>query len=340
MTVSGIGRLVLQVAVTAGTLAWLWLSVDVRALSGHLAQLPPLALPAFIAVLLPTVAIAQALRWRAILSALGASIGFKAALQATLLMLFLNEVVPIVGGDLARIWRGRQLGLRLGELVVSVVLDRIAGATALLALCVLAVPFLYDIAGSGRAFWSVAMLLAAMTSALAVLMALHLLPATLAGLPGAGGLVELSKGWRAVLAAPSNRATVATTSLVAHCIYLTLAAEVTRLVGAEVSLVAATGILAPVLLTAMLPISLAGWGVREGGMIVGLALLGVPADVSLAASLVIGAVSLTTGVTAGCLWAAFAAMEARRNGAGSETRQLQLDHRLQDLDAIPKRVDL
>jgi hypothetical protein len=38
----------------------------------------------------------------------------------------------------------------------------------------------------------------------------------------------------------------------------------------------------PVLFLSMLPISVAGWGVREGAMIVALALVGVPASSSVA----------------------------------------------------------
>jgi uncharacterized membrane protein YbhN (UPF0104 family) len=56
------------------------------------------------------------------------------------------------------------------------------------------------------------------------------------------------------------------------------------------------------MLVSMAPISLAGWGVREGAMIVGLGLAGiVPAD-ALAVSVAYGLLQLALGLLGGALW--------------------------------------
>ena len=53
----------------------------------------------------------------------------------------------------------------------------------------------------------------------------------------------------------------------------------------DISLLDCLLILPPVMLISALPISIAGWGVREGAMIVGLGLAGVPGEQALALSI-------------------------------------------------------
>lgn len=57
------------------------------------------------------------------------------------------------------------------------------------------------------------------------------------------------------------------------------------------------------MLAAVLPISVAGWGVREGAMVVSLGWLNVPADAALAISISIGLLQLLVAVPGGALWA-------------------------------------
>ena len=58
----------------------------------------------------------------------------------------------------------------------------------------------------------------------------------------------------------------------------------------------------PVILLSMLPISLAGWGVREGAMIVALGFVGVAQGNALALSFLFGVVNLLTALPGGVIW--------------------------------------
>ena len=60
----------------------------------------------------------------------------------------------------------------------------------------------------------------------------------------------------------------------------------------------------PILVMAILPISVGGWGVREGAMVVGLGVLGVPSDGALALSLLFGIANLILSVPGIVLWLA------------------------------------
>jgi len=82
--------------------------------------------------------------------------------------------------------------------------------------------------------------------------------------------------------------------------------------GVELDLGAALVIVPAVMLVTMAPISFAGWGVREGAMIVGLGLAGIAAADALAVSVAFGLVQVALGVPGGALWL------ARRGGAAGD----------------------
>jgi hypothetical protein len=53
---------------------------------------------------------------------------------------------------------------------------------------------------------------------------------------------------------------------------------------------------------AMLPISIAGWGVREGMAIIAFSSFGVPSNVAFASSIVFALIILAVGLVGGALW--------------------------------------
>jgi hypothetical protein len=61
-------------------------------------------------------------------------------------------------------------------------------------------------------------------------------------------------------------------------------------------------ILPAVLLLTSLPISFAGWGLREGAMIIALGVYGVPQETALALSLVYGIAHLVSAIPGLALW--------------------------------------
>jgi len=70
----------------------------------------------------------------------------------------------------------------------------------------------------------------------------------------------------------------------------------------EVSFTSMMVLVPPVLLISMLPISVAGWGVREGAMVVALNLVGAPAHQSLALSICFGLCLVAISLPGGVLW--------------------------------------
>jgi hypothetical protein len=61
-------------------------------------------------------------------------------------------------------------------------------------------------------------------------------------------------------------------------------------------------LLPTVLFLSMLPISVAGWGVREGAMVAALSLVGVPGHQSLALSICFGLCIVAISLSGGAVW--------------------------------------
>lgn len=76
----------------------------------------------------------------------------------------------------------------------------------------------------------------------------------------------------------------------------------------------------PIMLITMLPISIAGWGVRETAMMVAFGYAGLPAADGLVVSLLFGAVSFAVGAIGGLVWV-LSAEKAAKGAAAMELQQ-------------------
>jgi glycosyltransferase 2 family protein len=65
---------------------------------------------------------------------------------------------------------------------------------------------------------------------------------------------------------------------------------------------AALVLVLPVMLVIMIPVTLAGWGVRESALIVALGQAGIAAPAALAISIAFGLVNLAASLPGGVLW--------------------------------------
>jgi hypothetical protein len=65
---------------------------------------------------------------------------------------------------------------------------------------------------------------------------------------------------------------------------------------------AALLVIPTVMLVSMIPISFAGWGVREGAMVLGLGVLGISEHDALAISVAFGLLQIIVGLPGGALW--------------------------------------
>ncbi len=105
-----------------------------------------------------------------------------------------------------------------------------------------------------------------------------------------------------ILRSPSSFATVFGLSIVIHLLTATAAWCAARSVGADTPLLYALYLVPPVILITVIPISIAGWGLREGAMVAAFSYAGLPQSDGLMVSLLLGASLMVIGIIGGLVW--------------------------------------
>jgi uncharacterized membrane protein YbhN (UPF0104 family) len=290
----GIGRRALivtaQAVVTIGLLVLLWQIADgADALQVLLSANPWFMLAALAALTLHTALAAE--RWRLTAGALGLSLSRGHALREYYLAQLVNQTVPGgVVGDAGRAVRSReQAGLTIAA--QAVIVERFAGQVAVLATMIIAVAVIALVPGGLE--WPAWMLALATTITLVSLAGVGLLLAA-RFVPGRFGtrVAELSR--TAAIALVGRRVWLpqlvlsagTTASILAAFAFSALAVGLSLPFGAIVALVPL------ILLTMLIPITVSGWGLREGAAAALLPLAGAAMSESLATSVLFGLLGL------------------------------------------------
>jgi len=259
-----------------------------------------------LAITLVTLLVANlfvSLRWHVILSAQVPSPGVGRLLKITFVGLFFNQVLPTgIGGDAVRAWRCRKLGIRLGAAIKSILLDRACGYLVLVVIYSASLPSLLSILPEPRQRASVVAVLGAALLGLLVLLFLDCLPRAMLRLGVIAPLAELSRESRRLFTHPRRCGIVLGLSILTIGLTILGFKLVADSVGSHLSLANWIMIVPPVSLIQLLPVSFAGWGVREVVLVVALAPFGVPAETALATSVLLGLCLIIIGVPGGLLW--------------------------------------
>jgi hypothetical protein len=264
------------------------------------AELPAIAATL---VVLSAANLVAACRWQLILSAEATSPGQLTLLKVALVGLFFNQVLPsAVGGDAVRVWRCSRLGVGLGPAVRSILLDRACGYLVLVALYIAGLPTLLQILPDAGERGGVLAVLAVGLLGLLALVSLDRLPRAILRLRLIAPFAELSRASRRLFMDPGRCGAVLGLSIITIALTILAFKFVGDAVGSRLSLGSWIVIVPPVTLIQLLPVSLAGWGVREVVLVVALGLFGIPAEAALAASLLLGFCLILVGLPGGVIW--------------------------------------
>lgn len=295
-----------KLVVTTGLLFYLAGKVSLGPALAQMAAMHPAAAIGAAVLTLLQLALG-AVRWRLISALLEAPMPLDRALRFTLIGQFFNQVLPTaLGGDAVRAWLASRDGAPLGRAVRAVVCDRVIGLVALaiiISATLLAMPRFAPGALPLRELWR-----AAAVVALAGLPALYFFGEPLARRLQRQRLVRpvgrLIEDVRAALFSPATSASTMAASLAAHVLAVASICLCANGMGIALDFGAAMTVVPAIVLVSMAPVSIAGWGVREGATIVGLGLLGVGASDALAVSVAFGLVQIVVGIPGGALWLA------------------------------------
>jgi uncharacterized membrane protein YbhN (UPF0104 family) len=288
--------------VTAGLLWALLARVDLshaEELFDHL-SLPLLAVGA--AALLATSPF-SALRWHVVLGAETTSPGSWTLLKIVLVGLFFNQVLPSgVGGDAVRAWRCHRLGIGVAAAIRSLVLDRVSGYLVLVVLFAAGLPVLLRVLPEPHQRYGVVLLFGATLCGLLPLFLMDYLPRRLLRFRLFAELAVLSREGRRLFARPARSAAIVSLSVATVGLTIFGIMLAAKSLGVDLPFLSWVAIVPPVALIQLVPVSLAGWGVREVGFVVVLAGFGIPADAALATSVLCGLCLIAVGLPRGLLW--------------------------------------
>jgi glycosyltransferase 2 family protein len=294
-------RLLLRFAITLALGAVLAVKIDVR---GTLAILARIGGGAFtVAVVLFALSALLAVpRWRLVLQCCDVAESLPRLTQLYLIGNFFNQILPSsVGGDAVRIWYLKRRGVALSVATRSVILDRLFGFAGMIGFVSLGLPVMLN-APSDEHLRRI--LIGAVAAFIALLVAFAFIPRlriALGHLWPFTFLFELAGDFRGILRRDA----------LLPCILLTIATNLLPVMAAAVlgsSLaiplnILSYGVIVPAaLIISLVPVSIAGWGVREAAMVVCMAPYGVLPETALALSIAFGIALMVSALPGGLLW--------------------------------------
>lgn len=280
-------------------------SVNLTALSERLSRLETGWLAAAIVSLAIQTVLVGA-RWRIIVEQCGVTFGAGAAVRISFIASFFNQVLPsTIGGDAVRVWLLGREGGGWANAAYSVLIDRIVGVVVLTLLMIAGLPWTLGLVHDplARAFLLLVGLGA--IAGTAVFMSIGALRwplltrwALTRHLVGVSRVAwQLCRSWHSM-------APIGLMSVAIHLLSIAAAWCAAQSVAVPVGFFTLLFLMPPVILAATIPISIAGWGVREGSMIVAFAYAGLAQADGLIVSVLTGLATLAVGIIGGIVWIA------------------------------------
>ena len=294
----------LKVCVTLGLLAWVFSLVDREAVLAQLARIDPLF--GIAAVLAQCAQFpVGAWRWRMILAEDGVAIPFRDVFSFLMIGLLFNQVLPsTIGGDGVRVWLSGRTGIGWSRAFGAVAVDR---AAAIFMILVLSAPLLLVLTpiidnAVARTSLTAVVLLGVAAVAVVLPLAPVVMSKLVARLPERRILRPLmaAAGQSAILwRRGSATAVLSLCSILVLISHTTTVWLIARSIGVVLDPLLLFSLILPVNLLLAVPISIAGWGLREGLMVTALGYLHVEPSTAVAISLLWGGVTLFGGLLGG-----------------------------------------
>ena len=234
-------------------------------------------------------AIVFAARLRACLRMVGHHISLTNSWIATLFGgLFSHTPISFMGGDAIRVWHVAGCGVSLTDAAKAVILDRIIGFIGMMCMVLATAPVMINAIGSSTLKTGYLSLVAIGIAMILGFFMAGFIPQVLQRGRILGKIAEYASLSRHLALHPREAMAALGLAVIANLFNVITVWIVSVAYGYDigfyVSLVAAPTIF----LVAMMPISVAGWGLREGAAVVALGLFGVSAEQSVTVSVTIG----------------------------------------------------
>lgn len=245
----------------------------------------------------------HALRWMIAVEASGNRIPFRTALQIVLIGHFFNQTLPSsVGGDAVRIWCACRAGLGVGDAVRTVILDRAISLVGLLLMAGAGLPWLFGLVTDPSARFAIVAVVAAGIGGFLVFIALPQLPQPLLKWRVMRAVAELSVLARRITLTPRYVLPILGLAVAGFVVFVFIVYSLATALHLELRFTDCLLLVPPVLLVSVIPVSVAGWGVREGAMVVAFGFVNVPPSAAFAVSVLFGLTIAAASLPGALLW--------------------------------------
>jgi glycosyltransferase 2 family protein len=275
-----------RLAVTLGAACLIFVHIDWAVVLSLFLRADPIRL-ALAGLVLSSQFVIMVWRWQLAIELLdgGRVAGGVLAIALGRSMLIGQPLPSTVGGDAVRILTLSR-NTRLGLAARSVICDRMTALAMLVALVVVTLPFFAWQVEAGPAFIA----LAAVSLGGAATFLLFLAhPRSVSGLPWLGShAATVATDARQAFIGGTRGYLILFLALATHLFGVLLVYELARALATPISLLDCLLIVPPTLLISSVPISLGGWGVREGTLAAAFVLVGATSETGVATSILFG----------------------------------------------------
>ena len=293
----------LKVIVSLGLITFLINQVDFKAIVNILKNVD-ITMIIYAMILLTIQVFIATTRWQFVLKCQKIMLGYKNTLQILWSGLFFNQAMPSsVGGDVIRGYYLKKQGMTLGRATLGVLMDRLFGMVGLALLVVASLPLLFELINDSIARSGVLFIALGISLALLFIFFTDKLPGNFSHLKVIRGFYSLSQDGRHCISKNYNGLIIIIISILIHLISVVTVMTMAIGLGINVEWSGFLLIIPLVTLMMVVPISIAGWGVREGVMVVGFGYLGVAPEAALALSILYGLLMLVVALPGGVVWA-------------------------------------
>ena len=292
----------IKIAISVVLIGIVLRAFDVRGVVAEIAKVDATTLLACVSI---TVAIAflHTGRWLAVLNANGSALRFKTALQLVLIGHFFNQALPSsVGGDAVRVWCAYRAGLSFKAAANTVIVDRAITLFSLLLMSAAGLPWLFDLVTDPVARWALSTVICAGVAGFGAFLALRTLPKVLTRWRAVRALLALAQLARNVVFNGRYAMTSILLSIASFAAFAVIVFMLGRAMQLDITLAACVLLVPPVILITVVPVSIAGWGVREGAMVVAFGFINVPANAAFAMSVLFGLTLAAASLPGSLLW--------------------------------------
>ena len=292
-----------KLVVTASLCWWIFNSINLTVLRGRAENLAIAVAFLCVAILVIQSVIAAA-RLRLLCGVIGPGLRFARSWNYTLVGLFFNQVLPsTIGGDAIKVWLlTKSDGWSIRSSLHCILIDRAFGLIALFLVIALTMPWVISTIEDPQMITGIVAVLAMGILGTLIFAFLPKLPRLLERTRAVNELRALRDTFRSIFNSFPVYGLVGIYGVSMYLLNVGVVWFVAQEVGINADLIGCLVIVPIALLISFIPISIAGWGLREGAMVAGFAYVGVSATDAVFLSVTLGLCTTTVGLIGGILW--------------------------------------